>query len=229
MTTIKTLISAVALSAASTVFAECPLFPKGEESGPGVIGKRYAEASLVLIDAKATTRNTYGTNLGGNLPVCNGLDLNGGYSYSALNHSDPDIGALRKHNIGGSAVIYNTIEEGIKPFVSFGLGGAFSDRNFDVGISKKNNRRNHISSNYGTWNVGIGAEIPYKWVSVIPSITYNDDFRTNSKSEQYFVYGAEVYSWITPKVAIYVSASWYDQQHVADRNFGVGVGARLRF
>ncbi len=230
MTTIKNLISAVALIAASTVFAQstdtCPLFPKGEESGPGVIGKRYAEAGFGLIDEAHTSHNNYGAYIGGNLPVCKGLDLNGGYSY---NWFDQDPYSRRSHNIGGNAVIYNTIEDGIKPFITFGLGYAFFDENLDAGFAQTYGLRNHMGSNYANWNAGFGAEFPYKWVSVIPSVRYHDDFRTSSKSGQYFVYGAEVNSWITPKVAIYVSVDWYDRQHIADRTWGGSTGVRVRF
>lgn len=230
MTTIKTLISAVALIAASTVFAEtkgvCPLFPKGEESGPGVIGKRYADAGLGIIDVTDTSHNVYGIGIGGNLPVCNGLDLNGGYSYSGFNeypYSD------RTHNIGGNAVLYKTIEDGIKPFITAGLGYTFFDANLDTDYARKYNLRNHYGVDYANWNVGFGAEFPYKWVSVIPSVTYHDDFQASRNSHQYFVYGAEVNSWITPKVAVYVSVNWYDSQHIGNRNWGGGAGVRVRF
>jgi hypothetical protein len=230
MTTIKTLISAVALIAASTVFAQstntCPLFPKGEESGPGVIGKRYAEAGFGLIDEPHTAHNYYGVSLGGNLPICKGLDINGGYSHSWFDYSPYSNSS---HNLGGSAVLYNTIEDGIKPFIAAGLGYTFFDENLDAEFARVNNLRNHLGVDYAYWSVTVGAEFPYKWVSVIPTISYNDDFQGKSQSSQYFAYSTEVNTWITPKVGVYVSVSYYARQHVPVQTWGGSTGIRFRF
>jgi len=227
MTTIKTLIGAIALIAASTVFADtCPLFPKGEESGPGVIGKRYAEAGVGFIDEAHTAHNTYGVSLGGNLPICKGLDLNGGYSHSWFDYNPYSNSS---HNLSGSAVLYQTFEEGIKPFIAPSLGYTFFDENLDASYARKYNLRNHHGVDYAYWGLTVGAEFPYKWVSVIPTISYNDDFRSRSKSSQYFVYSTEVNTWITPKVGLYVSVSYYAMQHVAIQTWGGGAGVRFRF
>ncbi len=231
MTTIQKLIGVMALIAASTVLTQaantCPLLtlPKGED-GPGVIGKRYVETGIGFWDEAHTSHNTYGTGISANLPICTGLDLSGGYSYSWFNR---DPFTSKQHNLGGSATFYNTAEDGIKPFVSLGLGYTFYDENLDKGWVFANDRKNHHGTDYVNWNATVGAEFPYKWVSVIPTITYNDDMRRTKKSTQSFVYSTEVNTWITPRVGIYASVSYYAAQHISSQTWGGGLGVRVRF
>lgn len=186
MNTIKTFICTVALLAASTMFAEscgmlpcrdCTLFPKSED-GPGVIGKRYAEVGLRLQDPQqySDTSLAFGTSV--NVPLCKHIDVGMGYSYDTQNYTPmgatPDVVIdASSHNIGFDATIYNTIEKGIKPFLSFSLAHTASDVEF-LGS-------NH-NTNYQSWGVSAGAEFPFKWVSAITSIGYNDDFKRSEYS-----------------------------------------------
>jgi opacity protein-like surface antigen len=229
MITVKSLIGAVALIAASTGFAQssntCSWFPKGED-GPGVIGKRYAEASFDLIDEAHTAHNTYGAGFGANLPVTEGLDVSGGYHYSWYNRTPLSV---KSHNIDANATLYKTITAGVKPFISAGLGYSWQDTTLDDGWLFFSDNKNHHGQNFAFWGLTVGAEFPYKWVSVIPTITYQDDFLGKVKSTQEFVYSVEVNSWITRRVGIFVSGSYYDQQHAHSRTFGVGTGVRVRF
>ena len=50
-----------------------------------------------------------------------------------------------------------------------------------------------------------------------------------AKSGQSFVYSTEVNTWITPRVGIYASVSYYAQQHVGFQTWGGGTGVRVRF
>jgi len=229
MTTIKTLISAVVLIAASTGFAQssntCSWFPKGED-GPGVIGKRYADVGFDVEDVQHTSHNAYQTSIGANIPVTQCIDISGGYSYSWFDYKPQHN---TDHAIGGSIKLYKTIEDGVKPFISAGLGYSWFDEKLDNPWYFNSNRKNHHSQDKATWRGSVGAEFPYKWISVTPTISYDDDFEGTTKSSQAFVYGVRTDSWITPKIGIYFGVSYVTWQHSPSHDWNYSVGARVRF
>lgn len=216
MTTIKTFVGTVALLAASTVFAQtssCVLFPKGDEDGQGTIGRRYADGYLSIQDVRGTTTNVYGGGGGANIPLCSGIDLNGGVGYTSYK---PDDFSTTLTTLGGNVKFYNKAEGGVKPFVTGGLGMTFGDVN------------SH-STSWVDWNVGVGAEFPYKWISITPSITYHDDFRHNGVSTQSLHYAVDFNSWATSQVGVYAKVVCIDTWHDANPAFGLALGVRVRF
>jgi len=230
MTTIKTLISTVALIAASTVFAQtsntCSWLPKGDEYGQGVIGKRYAEAGFNLQHTKHASDNAFDTGISANLPVVEGLDLNAGYSYSWYN---PSPIKYTTHAIGSSVTLYKTVEDGVKPFISAGLGYSWLNEDLDAGYYFFSNGKNSRSRNFATWGFAIGAEFPYKWFAVIPTIGYSDDFQKSSYSSQQWTYRVEVNSWLTSKIGVFASAAYIDTFHSSVTTMDYGIGVRVRF
>jgi len=216
MTTIKTFIGTVALLAASTVFAQsgnCVLFPKGDEDGQGTIGRRYAEGYLGFQDVSKTTKNVFAVGVGGNLPVCGGIDLLGSINHTSFK---PGKASTTLTNFDGSVRLYNKIEDDIKPFIQAGLGMTFGDV------------LDH-STNWINWNVGIGAEFAYKWISVTPTIIYRDDFRHNGPSKQSMDYSVEVSSWATPQVGVFAKLSYVAVVHDLADSIGLTAGVRVRF
>lgn len=216
MTTIKTLIGTVALLAASTVFAQSgssTLFPKGDEDGQGTIGRRYGEGYLSLQNVSHSSDDIFGAGVGGNLPVCKGLDLIGGVGYTSYK---PDDWSTTLTNLDGSVRVYNKIEDDVKPFLQAGLGLSIGDV------------RDH-STNWINWSVGVGAEFPYKYVSITPSITYRDDLRHRGPSTQSMNYAVDVNSWATSQVGIFAKVVAIDIMNDANIELGLTVGVRVRF
>jgi len=236
MTTIKTLIGAVALIAASTGFAQscntCSWFPKGDDD-QGVVGKRYAEAGFGVTEISHTAHNICDTGIGANIPIIRGLEIGGGYNYSWINvpyysydyatenyvrRSDDRI---TTHSAQGHARLYSVIADGIKPFISAGLERSWADLHGADGY--------HDAYNRTSWLVGAGIEFPYKFVSVTPTIAYKDDFKRSIESSQSFTYGVEVNSWITPRIGAYISLAYLDWLHTSYYNWVYGAGVRARF
>jgi hypothetical protein len=228
MNTIKTFISTVALLTASTLFAQsgsCITFPKGED-GPGVIGKRYAEVGFVSQDFHQYSDVAQGPVVAANVPLAKGLDVGMAYSYSTLNYTPMGAPSTvvvdsTAHNFGINALVYNTIEGGIKPFLSCNLGTTAATASY-LGSDH--------STNYQWWGFSAGAEFPSKWVSVIASIGYDDDFRGSSDSTQNWNAKVEVNTWITSRIGVYVGAAYIRPLHDDLVTSNVwSAGARVRF
>jgi hypothetical protein len=240
MTTIKTLISTVALITASTVFAQssntCSWFPRGDETGQGIIGKRYADAGFSVESVRHTAHSIGGASLAANLPVTKHIDISGGYDYMWLNvpaygwsynngsgSSVQRIDDIKYHNhrASGSITFYNVIEDGVKPFVSVGLDRSWADSSGPWG--------NFAAETRNGWNVVAGAEFPCKWVAVTPQIAYQDDFKASSISYQSWSFGLEVSAWVTSRIGVYVNTSFNNILHTSDDNWVTGAGVRCRF
>lgn len=216
MTTIKTFIGTVALLAASTVFAQSgssTLFPKGDEDGQGNVGRRYGEGYLGIHDVSKTTKSLFAAGVGGNLPVCTGIDLLGSIGYTSFK---PNNASTTLTTFDGNVRLYNKIEGDIKPFIQAGLGMTFGDV------------LDH-STNWVNWSVGIGAEFPYQWVSVTPTIIYRDDFRHSGASRQSMDYAVEVSSWATPQVGVFAKATYVAVVRDLSDSLGLTAGVRVRF
>ncbi|MFT3782829.1 MAG: hypothetical protein QM790_12535 [Nibricoccus sp.] len=216
MTTIKTLISTVALLAASTVFAQTgnsPWFPTSTEDGQGTIGRRYGEGYLSLQDVSGSSKNIYGGGVAANVPLLKGIDLNGRVGYTSFK---PAYASTTLTNLDGAVKFYNQSDADIKAFIAPGLGVTFGDVN------------DH-STSWVRWNVAIGAEFAYKWVAITPTLTYNDDFRHHGPSQQSISYGAEFSSWATPQVNVFAKVEAIDPFHDANITPGLTIGLRVRF
>jgi len=228
MTTIKTLISTVALFAASTGFAQssntCSWLPKGDDS-QGVIGKRYAEAGFEVQDLQHTSHNAYGTGISANIPLIQGIDVGGSYQYSWYK-PDPEDETI--HDINAYATFYKKLDDGVKPFVSASLGYSwFKEKLADGWLF--NNGSNSYSIDTATWAMAVGAEFPFKWFAVTPTISYRDDFKRSRESSQSLDYGVEASAWITSRIGASLSVSYVSWQHSSDYTWIYGTGVRVRF
>jgi len=233
MTTIKILISTAALCVASAAFAQssttCSWFPKGDDYGQGTIGKRYADAGLSVQSIRHTAHNISGAGLSVNLPVVKHIDISGGYDYSLQNtpvyewYSGQRVGDVHTHNhrASGNITVYDVIENGVKPYFSVGLDRTWTDSSGFLD--------NIDAATRNGWNVSAGAEFPYKWISVTPQVSYQDDFKTSSRSFQAWSAGVEVSAWVTRKIGAYVNVSFNDVLHTANDNWVTGAGIRFRF
>lgn len=230
MTTIKTLISTVALFAAATVFAQSGSqsiwFPKGDDYGQGSIGKRYAGASFSIDNPHGYTDLGYGTNIGVNIPVVNHIDVSAGVGYSWLNYNYPSyyygpIEIDQKYtSLNASVTIYNTIENNIKPYIAFNVGQTFAKLS-----------TNHVghNTNFETWGAVVGAEFPYKWLAVDVSIGYDDDLMRPAYSGQDTFATARLSSWITEKIGVNVGVSFVRPMHNFEDSWVFDAGVRFRF
>jgi hypothetical protein len=229
MNTIKTLISTVALLTASTLFAQnsnvAPWFDKKGDDGPGVIGKRYVDAGFGVQDPQeySDVAETYGLSM--NVPVTRNLDAGVSYSYSTLNYTP--YGALpgqslnvKSNSLGAYATFYNTIEKGIKPFLTANLGTTASSRVF-MGTDH--------GTNYQWWGFSAGAEFPAKYVSLIASLSYDDDFKRSEFSNQAWTVKTEVNTWITTRIGVYVGIAYIDPMHNFVNSWNYTIGARIHF
>jgi len=239
MTTIKIFIITATLCVAPAAFAQsstqCSWFPSGDEYGQGTIGKRYVEAGLSAQSIRHTAHNIGGANLDVNLPVTNHIDVSGGYDYNWENipvyrwwYNNNEGYSVEKSNIhlhnhraSGSITFYNVIENGVKPFVSVGLDRNWTDSSGTFG--------NFAAETRNGRNASAGAVFPYKWISVTPRVSYQDDFKTSWNSFQAWGVGAEVSAWITRKIGAYVNVSFYDALHTANDYWVTGAGIRFRF
>jgi hypothetical protein len=223
MNTIKILISTAALCVASAAFAQssntCSWLPKGDEYGQGTIGKRYAEAGLFTQSIRHTSHSVIGAGVSANLPIINHIDISGGYDYRMQNI--PDFAHIHAHRASGNVTLFNTIEDGVKPFVSVGLERTWLDSSGTAG--------NVFANTRNAWNVAAGAEFPYKWFSVTPQVAYQDDFKTTSQSAQAWSVGVEVSAWVTSKIGAYINTTFNNVLHTADDNWVTGAGVRYRF
>ena len=233
-TTTKFYIGALALLATSSLFAQqggscCTWFPKGDDDSQGVLGKRYAEAGLLFEDIRHTSHNLYGAGLGANVPVLKNVDLSVGYEYGTYNiptysyASGTRVGDMHVHNhsVGGSLQVFNEIEDGVKPFVSLGLYRDLRDSSGPL--------NNIYAANRTEWDAEIGAEIPYKSFSLIPSIKYSDDFKTSSQSFQTLTYSLEGNSWLTRRFGVFARIAFSDVMHSSQDNWDYAAGIRVRF
>jgi|GEM_PF-2061573 len=229
MTTIKTLIGTVALAAVSTCFAQtsnsCSWFPTGED-GPGVIGKRYADVGFGVQDNSHDSKNTYGVGIGANIPLIKGLDFDAGYSYDSYRHSP-----VKEHwnDISTGIKLYNTVENGVKPFISAGLGYSWLNEKLDDDWYFISTGKNSRSQGKATWGASVGAEFPFQWISVTPTISYHDDFERTANSDQAWAYGVHANSWITRKVGVSLGVSYVAWQHSSNQAWDYSTGVCVRF
>jgi hypothetical protein len=99
----------------------------------------------------------------------------------------------------------------------------------DAGWYFLQNGKRSYSHDKATWGTSVGAEFPYKWISVTPRISYDDDFERTAKSDQVWQYGVSINSWITPKIGVYAHVTYVAWQHSTDRDWVYGTGLRVRF
>ena len=198
-----------AVAATSASFAQTA---PAANASTGLLGQRYAEVSFGLADAQGSSDNTYG--LGVNLPVCPNVDLGFNYGYSWLNSGGLK---LRDHALNASATGY-TNYAGVKPFVGVGLGYQWSKAKF--GSFSTNN-------DIGTWALGVGFEVATGEITLTPSISYVDGFK--SRDAGAFNYGVEASTWITKTLGGFADVSFSDIEGSGGQSWNYTIGVRVRF
>ncbi|MDD2764061.1 MAG: outer membrane beta-barrel protein [Opitutaceae bacterium] len=177
----------------------------------GTLGQRYADFNLGIQDIRHLTDNAYGLGLSANVPVTPHLDLGAGYSYGWLRGAVP----AHSNTLTTMATAYTTFNE-VRPFAEIGLGYQWVHA---LGMS----------DNSGIWAAALGVEIPAGLVSIKPSIVYNDDFRTSSRSAQDVTYGVEVNHWYSKSLAVYAGVGYTDVQNSNLDSWNYSIGLRMRF
>jgi opacity protein-like surface antigen len=205
-------IALVGLAAALTTHAQ------SVTNNGGLLGQRYAEASVGLIDPHGISSNGFSGDLAVNLPVQTGLDANFSYSYDRFNTSFAGTSLRsRDHTLGASLVGYNSFGN-LKPFFGAGLGyqwnrtkiGAFKTRDDD-----------------SLWALGTGVEIPCGTFTLTPKVTYQDGFKSDSAAG--FTYGAEAHTWFTKSVGGFADVTFSDPTGGGTQAWVYRIGARMRF
>ncbi|MBL9189066.1 MAG: hypothetical protein JNK23_16395 [Opitutaceae bacterium] len=198
------LTSATAIQAQTTTTASTPA---------GLLGAQYTELEFGVQDIKRISNNAYSLTASANTAVVAGkLDGGASYSYSRIG------GAVRGHSntIGGYFTAYAPLN-GVKPFVSAGLGWEWSSYRF-VG-----------SDDQALWGGAVGVEIPAGVVTITPRISYADDFEGSRKSSQAWTYAVEANHWFNKSTAVFASIGKSDVTRSPIDSWNYSIGLRARF
>ncbi len=198
------LLTAATASQAQTTTASTPA---------GLLGAQYTELEFGVQDIKHVSPNAYSLTASANTAVVAGkLDGGATYSYSRIG------GAVRGHSntIGGYFTAYAPMN-GVKPFISAGLGWEWSSYRF-VG-----------SDDQALWSGAIGVEIPAGVVTITPRLSYADDFEGSRKSSQAWTYAVEANHWFSKSSAVFASIGKTDVRHSSNDSWNYSIGLRARF
>jgi hypothetical protein len=198
------LTAATASQAQSTVSTSAPA---------GLLGAQYTELEFGVQDIKHLSPNAYSLTASANTALVAGqLDGGASYSYSRIG------GAVRGHSntIGGYFTGYAPMN-GVKPFVTAGLGWEWSSYRF-VG-----------SDDRALWGGAVGVEIPAGVVTITPRIAYADDFEGSRKSGQAWTYEVEANHWFSKTTAVFASLGKTDVRHSPNDSWNYAIGLRARF
>lgn len=205
----KSALALAALVAAGIINAQSNAAAKPA----GALGIRYADVSFNLQDYRNFGDHGYGLSAAVNLPVLSNLDVNLSYGHSWLNSSF-DL----KGDVLGAAATYFTTVGNAKPFVGLGLGYEW-DRLSSLGTT--------VRDDYGIWGAAVGFEVPVSVVTVTPSITYVDGFK--SSVDYSLTYAVEGSYWFTKTVAGYANVSYNDPKGSGGESWNYTLGVRLKF
>jgi outer membrane protein W len=203
----------VALAAALTTQAQTV-----SSNNAGLLGQRYAEASVGLVDPHGTSDNGFSGNLGVNLPLQTGLDASFSYTYDRFHTDFAGTGAhLSAHTLGAALTAYSSFGN-LKPFFGAGLGYQWNRTKFGSFKTRDDN---------SIWALGTGVEIPCGTFTVTPKVTYQDGFSSDSAAG--FTYGAEAHTWFTRSVGGFADVTYSDPTGGGTQAWIYSVGVRLRF
>ncbi|HVS51093.1 MAG TPA: hypothetical protein VHD62_01965 [Opitutaceae bacterium] len=177
----------------------------------GVLGQQFTELSFGTSDIRHVSPNFYDLSLAGNVPVAPNVDLGASYGYGWIG------GAYRGHanQIEGTGT-FHTNYNGVKPFVSLGLGYQWAS--FKGGYD-----------DLGLWGASVGVEIPAGALALTPRIVYADDFRGSSRSSQQTSYEVEGNYWVSRTTAVFGSVGFTDTNNSGNDSWDYRVGLRLKF
>lgn len=201
----------LAVAAAATGYSQTTT---AAAASTGLLGQRYADVSLGLLDPHGTSDTGYGAGFGVNLPVATNLDASFNYGYSRFNNGGLK---LRDHAVNAALIGYSSYGT-VKPFVGLGLGYQWSKTKF-AGFSVKDDT--------ASWAVGAGVEVPAGQFTLTPSVSYVDGFENNTTGS--YTYGVEASTWLSKTVAGYVDVSYVDVVGRGGESMVYTIGARLRF
>lgn len=167
------------------------------QEATGFLGQRYTDINFGLSNDDAIPANYYDAVLNFNIPLCKSADLGLGYAYDWLNGNP----SAQAHSLLTSAT-YHTTMNGIKPFVSAGLGYQWSSASFTVAkVTTK------VRDNDGIYGFGFGAEIPVGSLTVTPSVSYSNQF--DGSGDGSVGYGVEAARWFSNN-AVYAGIAYQD-------------------
>ena len=213
----------------------------------GVLGHRFAEIGVGAVDPTGSSDLGFGSDLAVNLPLRAGIDLGFGYSYSRMN-GDLFDGLIseraRQHTLYSTATFYTTYR-GMKPFASAALGYEWSRSKLSFGGTTVADPRDDEA----VWGLSAGVEIPLGAVTLTPTVSYQDNFKSNSgdlintgggtgsifvyspgrNGAGVFAYGAEASTWFTRSVGGFADVTYSDPTGGGTQAWTYKIGARLRF
>jgi len=211
MTNSKILLSALALAAASSTFAQTESAPVA--SSAGLLGERYAAASFIVEDFRNAggLDNAFGGGASTNLPLSANLDLGFGYAYERL--SDGPI-KFREHALSASLTPFVNVADNVKVFADATLGYAWAKFR-GAGVNG--------SDNDGFWSLGAGAELALGARTALTGrVAYNDAFDNGSEGSWAFTAG--VNHWFTEQVAGIASVTFVESDSIV---YQIGVAFRF--
>ncbi len=211
MTHTKILLSALALAAASSTFAQTDSAPVATSAG--LLGQRYAAASFIVEDFRNAggLDNAFGGSIGANLPLSANLDLGFGYGYERL--SDGGV-KYREHAISASLTPFVNVAENVKVFADATVGYAWA---------KARGFGGSASDDDGLWSLGVGAELALGARTALTGrVAYNDAF--DSGSDGSWAFTAGVNHWFTEKVAGIAGVTFVESDAII---YQVGVAFRF--
>ncbi len=201
----KTILALAAGAALSvSAFAQTPA-----ESDFGLLGKRYASGDVSYIDYRDVDANGFGVDLGVNLPVYTGIDVNLGYSF--LDASGSNVADVTGHAIGAEAIFYSKDSSSFTPYVGLGLSHQWLDVD---GFGNESDV---------AWAARIGAEFPIVGkTSGDIGVGYTDTFDSGDDGAT-IIYG-EIKHAFTEKITGVVGISSIDNDAIV-----LHAGVRFRF
>jgi len=199
-------LALVALTAASLSSAQTST---ATNASTGLLGQRYAEAGFSVTDPRGNAKNVDNVDFGVNLPIVPSLDLSFDYNYGWTKVLGTHAHA---NSLGVAATGYTTLA-GVKAFAGAGVG-----RTWVHSLGR---------SNYNTWALSVGAEIPVGDITVTPSISYSD--LLNNQSGGQYSYGVEGSMWLTKTLGGFIDVSFNDAVGRGGESWTYAIGVRTKF
>jgi hypothetical protein len=173
------------------------------ETTASLLGVRYVEAGLGVLDVRHDDRGAYSVGANVNVPVTANLDLAAGYSHNWAENND----SFYDNVVFVEATAYLT-EGAFRPFAVAGLGYIWEGSGDD---------------NYGAWRAGLGVEYSINATTAVTlEGSYSDTFE--DRDAHAFSGTLSLSHWFTSSVAGTIGATWFEYGDV-----GYGVSAIFKF
>jgi hypothetical protein len=194
------------VAASSCAFAQTAPENPAASGSAGLLGFRYAEANVGIVDLNHTDVSLYGIGGTVNLPVAPNFDVSLDYAYSWTNHNT----SFHANAISATGIYYVETAAGVKAFGGLSLGYDWS-------------RWYGSNDDRATWGAVAGLEyqVTQQFVLTV-SAGYDDDFKSGDNSS--FDGTVAGHYWITKQIALSAEVSL-----IEGGNVGYAVGATFRF